>query len=49
MFIAGGGGLAVKKQIKTSQPMAAALSIQFERGLKAILDGLVDGMKPVDS
>jgi len=34
---------------KSSQPMAAALSIQFERGLKAILDGLVDGMKPVDS
>jgi hypothetical protein len=29
--------------------MAAALSIQFERGLNAILDGLVGGMKPVDS
>jgi hypothetical protein len=30
-------------------PMAAALSIQFERGLKAILDGLADSIKPVDS
>ena len=27
--------------------MAAALSIQFERGLKAILDGLADSMKLV--
>lgn len=39
----------VKRGKKSSQPMAAALSIQFERGLKAILDGLVDGMRPVDS
>ena len=39
----------VKRGKKSSQPMAAALSIQFERGLKAILDGLVDGMKPTDS
>jgi AcrR family transcriptional regulator len=39
----------VKRDKKSSQPMAAALSIQFERGLKAILDGLADSMKPVDS
>src|SRR5579859_983618 len=39
----------VKRGKKSSQPMAAALSIQFERGLNAILDGLVGGMKPVDS
>ena len=39
----------VKRDKKSSQPMAAALSIQFERGLKAILDGLADSMKPVGS
>jgi AcrR family transcriptional regulator len=39
----------VKRDKKSSQPVAAALSIQFERGLKAILDGLADSMKPVDT
>jgi hypothetical protein len=39
----------VKRDKKSIQPMAAVLSIQFERGLKAILDGLADSMKPVDS
>jgi AcrR family transcriptional regulator len=38
-----------KRDKKSSQPMAAVLSIQFERGLKAILDGLADSMKPANS
>jgi AcrR family transcriptional regulator len=37
----------VKRDKRSSQPLAAALSAQFERGLKAILDGLADSMKPV--
>jgi AcrR family transcriptional regulator len=36
----------IKRDKKSGQPMAAALSTQFERGLKVILDGLVDSMKP---
>jgi AcrR family transcriptional regulator len=36
-----------KRDKRSSEPMAAALSVQFERGLKAILDGLADSMKPV--
>ncbi len=45
----GHGSGAGKRDKKSSQPMAAALSIQFERGLEAILDGLAGSMKPVDS
>ena len=41
--------LKAKRDKKSRQSMAAALSIQFERGLRAILDGLADSMKPVDS
>jgi hypothetical protein len=33
-----------KRVKKSSQPMATVLSIQFERGLKAILDGLANSI-----
>jgi AcrR family transcriptional regulator len=35
----------VKRDKKSGHPMAAALSIQFEKGLKAILDGLADSIE----
>jgi hypothetical protein len=35
----------VKRVKNSSQPIAAALSIQFEKGLKSILDGLAGSMR----